>query len=246
MSNTRKTAQPYYSAFGRPGDLVNATPEEKEGFLSYIPFMKGKRASRSSTTASSPDGSEHRGIFGAAVRGMNKMTGKSKSATSAAQRRAEEASFLMDSDRIMYFVLFLGIGFAFIFLAFMFLPTIVFAPQKFALLFTLGSICMIASLVVIKGVSPLVKHLFSKKKILYSLAYFGSLFGTVYASVVTGSYLLTLLSAAIQMVSLFALLVSYVPGGPRFLGFLRGQGVTAAKGMAGMEKSNPQSQNLPV
>mmetsp|Transcript_24609 Transcript_24609/g.21834 ORF Transcript_24609/g.21834 Transcript_24609/m.21834 type:complete len:108 (+) Transcript_24609:23-346(+) len=39
-----------------------------------------------------------------------------------------------------YFAVFLGIGCLFLLLSLLFLPTIVFSPHKFAMLFTLGSL----------------------------------------------------------------------------------------------------------
>jgi len=257
MSNSRASV-PFYSAFGRPGETIPGSSEEKQSFLkSYIPFVNSKNASASSTRANStvnptPIGAStpspqqpkrHSGVMGYAKRGLDRATGSARSIASGAQQKTEEAAFFMNSDKLMYFSVLAGVGGFFIFLAFLFLPTIVFSPQKFALLFTMGSVCLIASLCVIRGFGPFVSHLMSKKKWPFSLAYLISLVLTLYASLFAGRYLLTFVSAIVQLISLFALLISYIPGGTRFLSYVKDQSLGAAKtavpGMSGASTGTP-------
>lgn len=64
----------------------------------------------------------------------------------------------------MYFAISAGAGFILISLSFLFLPMLVFAPQKFLLLFTLGSLCILNSLAIIQGYKYLLTHMFQRKK----------------------------------------------------------------------------------
>mmetsp|Transcript_41072 Transcript_41072/g.89749 ORF Transcript_41072/g.89749 Transcript_41072/m.89749 type:complete len:146 (-) Transcript_41072:83-520(-) len=102
---------------------------------------------------------------------------------------------------------------------FFFLPMIVFAPQKFALLFTLGSLCFMASFSILRGHIAFFRHLISRSRILFSTTYVLSMLGTLWASLVYRSYVLTVVFSSVQVTALVWFLVSYIPGGRRALGF---------------------------
>ena len=93
-----------------------------------------------------------------------------------------------------YFAIFLGIGALFLFLSVLFLPTVIFSPHKFALLFSIGSVCMLISMAFYRGPKTYLKKLFRKDQALFSIAYICSLFLTLFSSVIMGSYLLTILA----------------------------------------------------
>ena len=57
------------------------------------------------------------------------------------------------------------------------------------------------------------KHLASVERLPFSVSYGLSLVGTLYCSLVMGSYLLTLIFSIVQVVALSYFLVSYIPGG---------------------------------
>lgn len=130
---------------------------------------------------------------------------------------------------ILFFALLLGGGFLMT-LALAFLPMIMFAPQKFSMLFTLGSLCWIAAFAVLKGPFAFVSHLMARERIPFSLAYLCSIAGTMWAAEAKQSYILTIAFVGIQIVSLLYFLVSYIPGGSSSL-------TMALKMVGGMCKS---------
>ncbi|CAE8583540.1 unnamed protein product, partial [Polarella glacialis] len=115
-------------------------------------------------------------------------------------------------------------------LAFAFLPMIVFAPQKFALLFTLGSLCFMSSFAALRGHSAFLRHLLSGSRLPFTITYALSMAGTLWASLVYRSYLLTIGFSAIQVSALSWFLVSYIPGGRRALGLVSSMAWRMCKG----------------
>jgi hypothetical protein len=112
--------------------------------------------------------------------------------------------------------------------AFTFLPFVILSPHKFALLFTLGSALMLASFSFLRGHVAFIKHLSSMDRLPFSGSYVISLIGTLYSSLVMGSYLLTMIFSIIQVVALLYFLVSYIPGGVSaltFIGSMAGSGI---------------------
>merc|ERR1711865_1272149 len=117
----------------------------------------------------------------------------------------------------MFFFGFFLAGSMLIPLAFCFLPMIVIAQQKFALLYTLGSLFVMSSFSILRGHGAFIRHLLTRSRALFSTTYVVSMLGTLWASLVYRSQLLTMLFATVQVVSLSWFLVSYIPGGRRVL-----------------------------
>eukprot|EP01055_Gregarina_sp_Pseudo9_P002359 Gregarina_sp_Pseudo_9__2358@NODE_2667_length_918_cov_121_263936_g2445_i0_p1_GENE_NODE_2667_length_918_cov_121_263936_g2445_i0NODE_2667_length_918_cov_121_263936_g2445_i0_p1_ORF_typecomplete_len264_score41_26Got1/PF04178_12/8_4e26DUF2070/PF09843_9/7_4_NODE_2667_length_918_cov_121_263936_g2445_i0127885 len=145
--------------------------------------------------------------------------------------------FSLGYQQIVNFAICIGLGTFFFFLAFLFLPMVVFAPQKFVLLFTLGSMCWIAGLAMLQGPKTLMGALIKKERITFTLVYAASVAATFYATLMAHSYLLTILFCGIQMVSLVAFLISYFPGGPRMLGMVKDVVTDRIKGALGIRST---------
>jgi hypothetical protein len=123
-------------------------------------------------------------------------------------------------ERFTTFAILAFLGVVCLVLAFSFLPIMILTPHKFALLFALGSILMIASFSFLRGHGAFVKHLASVERLPFSASYLVSLIGTLYSSLVMGSYLLTMIFSIIQVIALAYFLVSYIPGGTSALNFV--------------------------
>lgn len=89
--------------------------------------------------------------------GASRILGTAQSVVSATTQSVTEAP--MSTQHLLVFGLIAGVGVIFLFLAFLTLPLLVFAPSKFALLFTLGSVCLMVSLAFLRGITALVTHL---------------------------------------------------------------------------------------
>lgn len=100
----------------------------------------------------------------------------------------------------MYFSAFVGGAFVFFFMAFVvFLPMLVFAPAKFALSFTFGSLCTMAAMNMLSGWKAGLDHMFSAERRLFTAVYLGSMSATLYAALYMHSYLLSLGFSVVQV-----------------------------------------------
>mmetsp|Transcript_83241 Transcript_83241/g.156649 ORF Transcript_83241/g.156649 Transcript_83241/m.156649 type:complete len:317 (-) Transcript_83241:34-984(-) len=171
----------------------------------------------------------------AAQKGVQSAVAGSIAATRSAGNVARSASTSISEVAISrrtwsYFFGYAFLGTMLISLAFGFLPMIVFAPQKFALLFTLGSLCFLSSFSVLRGHSAFIRHLLSRSRALFTVTYATSMVGTLWASLVYRSYVLTMLFSIVQVCVLAWFLVSYIPGGRQTLRLFTGIGWRMAKG----------------
>lgn len=125
---------------------------------------------------------------------------------------------------------FLGIFFVGIFLisiSFSFLPVMVIAPQKFALLFAFGSMTLLGSFAVLKGPKAFLTSLTQRAQLPFSSAYAVGLVGTLVSTIVLKSFILTAIFGIMQAIALLYFLASYVPGGKAVLNFC-GRGCSKA------------------
>jgi hypothetical protein len=114
----------------------------------------------------------------------------------------------------VYFAALAGTGSLFLLLAFfVFLPMIILSPSKFAITFSLGSTCIIASLGALRGWRQMARAVVAKDRLPFTAAYVASLIATLYASLVMHSYLMSLLSCVAQIGALLYYLLSFFPGG---------------------------------
>ncbi|KAL1927881.1 hypothetical protein VTP01DRAFT_3286 [Rhizomucor pusillus] len=117
-------------------------------------------------------------------------------------------------ERIMAFALCLGLGIACFFLAFLlFLPMIAVFPGKFAATFTLGSILILVSVALLRGPMQHLRHMMSVERLPFTLTYLGTMALTLYCSLGVRSYILSIISAILQIVALVWYFGSYIPGG---------------------------------
>jgi hypothetical protein len=88
----------------------------------------------------------------------------------------------------------------FLLLAVVSLPTIIFSPQRFTLLFTLAVISLVTGLAFLNGPLSYVKKITSDKKNLYaSSVLVASMIFSLYFSIISGSYLLSLLFCFLEL-----------------------------------------------
>lgn len=103
------------------------------------------------------------------------------------------------SGHYEYFGIFFAIGFCLMFVSLFFIPSIPIDPGKFSALSAVGSLCMMFSLVFIKGFKSCIGGLVEGERKLYALAYIASLAITFLASMVLKNYFVSLLGAIAQV-----------------------------------------------
>lgn len=146
-------------------------------------------------------------------------------APSSAEANAQTDSWFKDADsdpycpqmsrkqRVIGFMLCIIMGAFCMGLASFYIPVIVLKSRKFVLLFSMGSVFFIASFSMLWGLKKHMTHLIALERLPFTLAYFGTLTGTIYYSMIVQSVLLTLIFAALQMITLFWYIFSHLPGG---------------------------------
>lgn len=160
--------------------------------------------------------------------GLAEAAGKATALQKSASQTISENA--ISKERWMTFFGGAAIGCLMMSLAFCFLPMIVFAPQKFALLFTLGSLCFLGSFSALRGHSAFLRHLLTRERLPFTSTYVLSMTGTLWASLIYRSYLLAIAFSAIQVSALSWFLLSYIPGGKRALGFVSGMAMRLCRG----------------
>jgi len=113
--------------------------------------------------------------------------------------------------------------------AFLTLPLLAIRPAKFALSFSLGSLLVMFGFSVLIGPINHARHLISKERLPFSVAYLSSLGLTLYFALGPHSYFGCLVGAVVQVIALLSYVLAYFPGGTQTLRFgsqmaLRGAG----------------------
>ena len=98
-----------------------------------------------------------------------------------------------------YFALFAVAGGVFFFLSLTMLPMLLISPGKFTMSFTLGSLCVMTALAFLRNPITYIKSLFEKDRIVVSLVYISSLFLALYASLISGSYFMTIIALGVEV-----------------------------------------------
>lgn len=104
-------------------------------------------------------------------------------------------------------------------LCFVLMPVLALKPRKFATLWTLGSLLFVISFGVLQGPVAYTMHLVSAPRLPFTVAFFGSIFLTLYFSVGLQSTILTLVATIIQAAAAIWYAVSYFPMGAQSLKF---------------------------
>ena len=175
----------------------------------YTPPGGAAQSTMFSSTPSTVASEESKGLMGWARSGFESV-------------RAGADEIMMTRQRLATFGIFMAAGLFCMTLSLTFLPFLLLAPSKFATLFTIGSLLILSSFSVLRGHENFRQHMLSRERLQFSLGYLTSLLGTLYASLWSKGYLLTLIFSISQMVGLAYFLVSYFPGGAQALTYIGG------------------------
>lgn len=147
-------------------------------------------------------------------------------------QQAYDAAVIPRSTWVQFFIL-LGLGGFFIFVSSLSLPFILVSESRartFSFFFTIGSVCCVASFIILRGWGPFYEHFnadSTKQGIVVS--YVLSLGMTYYSSKMAtdgsmmsgwGAWFLCICSICVQVIALLYVLFSYIPGGSSFLSYV--------------------------
>jgi len=123
------------------------------------------------------------------------------------------SSSLSRSERFKGFVLLLGMSAFFFLLASFFISVVLIFPGKFAFSFTMSSVCFMSAFALMKGPSNWLQSVCSGSQMPFTVAYFGSIVGTLYACLVMRSYIFVLFFSVVQICALGYYAFGNLPGG---------------------------------
>ncbi|KAG3007942.1 hypothetical protein PC121_g15361 [Phytophthora cactorum] len=135
------------------------------------------------------------------------------------------------NTRFKYFVGMAMLGMLFFGMASIFLPLIMIRPSKFALSFTLGSICCMGAFAMLKGPAAYISGLLQPNRLLLTSAYFVTLGCTLYSCLILGNYVFVVLSSVMQLMTLGSFALSAFPGGNSSLKAFGALFLKSARGM---------------
>lgn len=125
----------------------------------------------------------------------------------------------MSPAKLLQFAGIFMLGMFLISLSFSFLPLLPIQPQKFALLFALGSMTVLGSVAWLRGPMPFLSAMIQRDKLPFTISYAVGLAGTLWATLIARSYIYTAIFSIMQAMGLLYFLASYVPGGKTVLNF---------------------------
>lgn len=141
------------------------------------------------------------------------------------------SALAMSPAKLLQFAGMFMVGLLLVSMSFSFLPILPLKPQKFALLFALGSVTMLGSVAWLKGPAAFASVALQREKLPFSAAYGAGLVGTFWATLIERSYIFTAIFALMQAVGLLYFLASFVPGGKAVLNFFGRCGRRAASAL---------------
>jgi len=146
--------------------------------------------------------------------------GSAKGALSSAGSSLGGMGDLMRSPaKLFQFAGIFMFGLFLISLSFSFLPLLPIQPQKFSLLFALGSLTVLGSVAWLKGPTAFLGVMVQGDKLPFSVLYAGGLVGSLWATLIARSYIFTAVFSFMQVVGLLYYLASFLPGGKVVLNF---------------------------
>lgn len=120
---------------------------------------------------------------------------------------------LSKTEKFKWFVTLLALGAFFFVLSLLFLGVVLAFPGKFAFSFTCGSLSVMSAFILMQGFGAWRREVCHPSRLWFSLCYFGSIAGTLFATLYLRNYVAILVCSGLQLSSLGWYFATYVPGG---------------------------------
>ena len=152
-------------------------------------------------------------VRSASARAQTSTATMARTASNAAAD-ANAAVRALSRERVVWFLALGGTSVFFYTLAFVVgVPTLVFAPAKFGLCFSLGSACSISAVGALRGASGQLTHMTTEERLPASAAVVLTMFMTLRAALWNHSYVMTVFWSLLQAVAVGYNQVTYFPYG---------------------------------
>jgi hypothetical protein len=196
----------------------NLAQAAEKGSADWGDQAKALSSSMSSTFGKVSEGAAKAGAGLSDVAGSSKDL-LSKAGSNLGSGMSSMGALAMSPVKLMQSGGIFFVGMMLITMSLSFLPLLPIAPSKFALLFSLGSMMVLASVSWLKGPAAFASAVMQRDKLPFTIAYAVGLIGTLWATIIVKSYIFTGLFVATQVVGLLYFMASYVPGGKVVLNF---------------------------
>lgn len=127
------------------------------------------------------------------------------------------------------FIIMISIGAACFCLSLVFLPMVVIAPRKFVSCFSMGCLLILTSFLFYYGTKAYFQKLCAKERFIFTSSFFGSIFLGIFCAILNEFFFLSLLCAAVQLLSLIVFVLSFIPGGQTGISAIGGIVLAPAK-----------------
>ncbi|XP_055342208.1 uncharacterized protein LOC129590823 isoform X2 [Paramacrobiotus metropolitanus] len=164
----------------------------------------------------------------------------------AVQEAAQNDPWMPALSRQQRFLGALGFfiaGVACLLIAGLYIPVLALRSRKFAILFTFGSVFIIASLAVLRGPQQHLRSMLNADRLPFTTIYVVSVFATLYVALSMQSSVLTVLCGVVQVCALLWYTLSYIPGGPTGMRFFARMATALVKRGANSAVSASTSQS---
>jgi len=135
-------------------------------------------------------------------------------------KRCVKNTFEVEKSYKVFFII-LSTGLGLILLSLMFLPIVWMSPQKFVSIFSLGCLISVISFVFVYGTSEYLDMLFNSKRFLFTVLFLLSIGLGIYFSFNKTYYIISLICAVVQMITLVVFTLSFIPGGGMGIYFIK-------------------------
>lgn len=186
--------------------------------------------SNNSTNVSSSDNNAQPGEFSKKMKNMAQslktfftkaVSNESKDETTDSNNdqdcRKKALTYLQEKVEVetnyKVFIILISIGSAMSCLSLLFLPMVIISPRKFVSFFSLGSLLILTSFLFFYGTKAYFAKLCSKERYIFSGLFVGSVLLGIFCAILNQFFFLTLLCAAVQLLSLSVFSLSFIPGG---------------------------------
>jgi hypothetical protein len=153
------------------------------------------------------------GAGGAAVADIEEGGAAEAGTAGDALSGASSLASLSRAERFKGFVALLLLSGFFFVLSMVFLSVVVLFPGKFALSFSMGSLCFMGAFALLQGPAAWAARVCSAEQAPFTAAYLGSIVATLYACLVWRSYVLVVLLSGAQFAALGYYAFGNMPGG---------------------------------
>jgi hypothetical protein len=111
------------------------------------------------------------------------------------------------------FMILISIGTLLFCVSLFFIPILIISPRKFVSFFSLGSLFILVSFLFVYGTKTYFEKICSKERFVFTTLFFGSILLGIFCAILNEFFVLSIICAAVQLLSLIVFILNFIPGG---------------------------------